>query len=152
MIQRIQTVYLAIAAILLSLTYAFNFATYHTESNDYVFSVFGLNPEFEGTGSFIPYSGLIPVLVAAVVFTILQYKKRKLQLKIVRVVYVLIIATLALLFFNMSSIESTLKIDQDNASYGASLFLIAASWPLVFLAVRGIKNDEKLVRSVERLR
>lgn len=152
MIQRIQTVYLAISVILLGLIFAFNFATYHTETGDFIFSVNGISPKNDDASILLPYSIVIPVIIAAIVFAILQYKKRKVQLKIVRLAYILILITLAFLFFDMSNIEKALNVTQENSSYGAGLFLLAASWPLVFLSNRAIKKDEELVKSVERLR
>ena len=152
MIQRIQTVYLAISALLLGLIFAFNFATYHTETGNYIFSVNGISPKGSNANVILPYAIVIPIIIAIIVFAILQYKKRKVQIKIVRLAYLLILITLALLFFDLSNIEKALKINQENASYGAGIFLLAASWPLVFLANRAIKKDEELVKSVERLR
>lgn len=152
MIQRIQTVYLALAAILLSMVFAFNFATYQVEDVQYIFSVNGISPESEEVSVVFPYNIILPVLIAGLAFTILQYKKRKVQLKIIRMIYLMILIVLAFLFYDMSVVESSLDIHPENASYGAGLFLIAASWPLVFLANRAIKKDEELVKSVERLR
>lgn len=152
MIQRIQTVYLAIAVILLSMVFAFNFATYQVGEVQYVFSVNGLSPSLDKVSVLFPYKIILPIIIAGLVFTILQYKKRKLQLKIIRMIYLVILIVLAFLFYDMSALESGLDIKPENASYGAGLFLIAASWPLVFLANRAIKKDEELVKSVERLR
>lgn len=99
-----------------------------------------------------PY-GLIITLMAGVflsVYAIMQYKNRKFQMKLVQAAILIQLVFGALIFFYADQMA-------DHASEGSLLYspIIAVLLVIVvlyFLAFRGIKKDDTLVRSADRLR
>ncbi len=150
--QRAQTIYLALIVICLSLTLVFPFASYPTEAGELTLSIGGLTENAKEVTSLFPYYILIALTLALALFSITQFKDRKRQLALGKINYILIIATVALLFWDTSSIATALNVAEEDISYGISMFLPVVALPLTFLANRGIKSDEKLIKSVDRLR
>ncbi len=67
--------------------------------------------------------------------------------------YLLILATIAFMFITDNSVKAYLGPDgQVDHSYGLSFVMPIIALILTFLADRGITADEKLVRSMDRLR
>ena len=125
MIQRIQTVYLFLTSCLMAML------------------------------EFLPFTASLAVLVSAgavavlAIFTIFLYKKRKLQVKIGYVMLLLIVLTYALYFiFNRQQFPVAELIQRLPFTF---IFPLIAGI-LVYLAIYRIKKDEKLVRSLDRLR
>ena len=60
------------------------------------------------------------------------------------------------MFLEVSSAEEFLLDNENNSlqsiNYTFSMYLLVASLPIIFLANRAIKKDEKLVSSLDRLR
>ncbi len=155
MLQRIQTVYFALAAICIGLTLAFPFATYSVPDGDVVFNAFGITSNSAKSvdpSVFFPYAIELVVSFGIIVFTIFQFKKRTNQLKINRLNFVLLIVLLAFLFYDLSSVRDQLGIEEAGVSYGVGFMLPIAALPMLFLANRAIKKDEALVKSLDRLR
>ena len=139
MIQRIQSIYLALAALILTLLFFLPFATASLlESGVYT------------DGKFNIYDNLI-ILISDVIITItgiitiFLYNNRKLQLKLSSFSILLnisiLILCLIIIFGNKNS---------PNLNYG--LLIPFFSSLLFYLAYRGIKSDEELVKSSNRLR
>ena len=158
MIQRIQTVYLSLAIIALSLVFAFPLAQFFAENGAYVFSVTGLKNMVPGEPSAFKALIFLPLIVFTAgialldLFTIFQYKKRGFQVKLTNIA---VLATIALImgifFLYIPMIEKKINIIPDyRKAFGIYLPLVA----LVFqvMANRSIKRDDKLVRSADRLR
>jgi len=161
MVQRIQTIYLALAAIALALLFAFPLAQFYAPIDGigtYVFSITGLKNMVPGGGDPIkPFLFLPMTIVAAgicilAVYTIFQYKKRTLQIKLTSIgMLVIIVLVMGIFFLYIPMIEKKISIIPDyRKAFGIYLPLVA----LVFmvLANRAIKRDDRLVRSSDRLR
>jgi hypothetical protein len=60
------------------------------------------------------------------------------------------------MFLEVSSAEEFLLGNENSSlqtiNYTFSMYLLVASLPIIFLANRAIKKDEKLVNSLDRLR
>jgi len=158
MIQRIQTVYLSLAIIALSLVFAFPLAQFFAENGAYVFSITGLKNMVPGEPPafqpmvFLPIVIVIAGIALLDLFTIFQYKNRELQVKLTNIAVLFTIALIMGIFFlYIPMIEKKINIIPDyRKAYGIYLPLVA----LVFqvMANRAIKRDDKLVRSADRLR
>ena len=92
---------------------------------------------------------------------IMLYKKRKRQLLICRLNFVLhlivVIAFYVFYYLGQSALSEALNaksIEGVDVSFGmnAGFFLLIPTIPFLLLAIRGIKNDEKLLQSIERIR
>ena len=152
MIQRIQTIYLALVVICLSLVFVFPFATYTLNEQSWVFNSMGFELNGENKIRFPFYLGIL-VVIGLSVFTIAKYKSRTTQLKIGRINYLILLAVIALSFVNVRTIEDNYFANTPVAvSFGAGLFLPVAALAFLFLANRGIKKDEELIKSLDRLR
>ena len=160
MIQRIQTVYLLVATILMSLTLFCPLATITDGTYEIVLSAFGVTgiPESFGTfNSQLPlYLGallLLPTLLPIVI--IFLFKKRMLQIRLCVSELVLQLGSLAFIgiycYRLHDAITSSVKADWLFTLGWASIMPIVAMI-LVGLAIRGIAKDEALVRSLDRIR
>lgn len=158
MIQRIQTVYLSLAFIAIGLLFAFPLAQFFSETGTYIFSITGLKNMVPGEPNAFNSMIFLPLIVVSIgiallaLFTIFQYKKRLLQIKLTNFgVFGSIALIMSIFFLYIPMIEKKINIVPDYLnSIGIYLPLIA----LVFtvMANRAIKRDEKLVRSADRLR
>lgn len=105
--------------------------------------------------AFIPFSSSWMVTIEAgiiavfSVITIFLYKNRSLQIKMSYLLLLLLILVYALYFiFNWKPQPIAEFFRQIGYSFVFPLIAIV----LVYLAIRGIRKDEKLIRSLDRLR
>ena len=157
MIQRIQSIYLLLAAVSLILTAFFGFSSYQVGSEEEVlFNLFGISGSIEKISVWFPYKIVVPLIAALCIYSIVKFKNRKLQLFIGKVLYLLILLLIVFIFIDVLSLASKInKVSETETvktTYGLGLYLSVISLPFVFLANRSIKRDEKLVRDVDRLR
>jgi len=148
MIQRIQSLYILLSAILMGLLFALPFAEIIQNNELYVFSFRGIVTQgtVEETGlSLALFIGLIMLLH---VYTLFCYKKRILQIRLLVFSILLLIGLFGLFyFFTYYTFGDTANIS----------FKIAVVFPLIavildYLAIRSIGKDEALIRSVDRIR
>lgn len=145
MIQRIQSIYLLLAAILMAVT-AFS-PLYHVGSHTVL--SFGIKEEetlikpIWDIGSFCIISSILSFV------SIFMFKNRKMQNRVAS------ISALFIVFFyattmHMLSFYDNLNKTITSFGYGVTLPIIALVF--VFLAKHKIKKDDKLVRSLDRIR
>ena len=156
MIQRIQTVYLALA-ILLSVLLVFlklTFATLVTESGNYELNSVSILLQKEGVVetvmSSFPITGVIMLGVFLSIYGIMQYKNRKFQVKLIQAALIVQLVAAGVVFFfadKMGALDATAQV-----SYGPFMAVLLVNVVLYFVAIRGIKSDDALVRSADRLR
>ncbi len=155
MIQRIQTVYLLLAAVLMSLTLFLPLATIWQGGNEIIIKAWFA----DGTVGFkapLPlYLGIILSVATALPFvTIFLYKKRMTQIRLCVSEIVLLLgsaAFIALYCYRMCDVLAELMQELNFTLGFAALMPIVAIIPMV-LAIRGIAKDEALVRSLDRIR
>ena len=159
MIQRIQSLYLILAAICLFLTVFLGFSLYawNDGADAVLFNIFGLEGTVTDAGVWFPYKFVIPGIAALCIFAVLQFKNRKLQMNICKILYLLLLALIVFLFMDVYGLKDTftqLAGDADKLAFspGVGMYCPVAALPLVYLANRRIKKDEDLVKSVDRLR
>ncbi len=157
MIQRIQTIYIFLFAILLFTALFFPFAVL---SSDY--DVYSLYPasgwEISSGkidfGSSTYYIGYL-VAISFSILMLVNYKKRTKQLRYGKICYLIVIVTLVYMF-NVVDMKSEILIENDfknlNIVFSFSMYMLVASLPIMFLANRAIKKDENLIKSLDRLR
>jgi hypothetical protein len=160
MIQRIQTVFLLLVGISMALFLIFpSWMLVHPETGEMykLYSVFMLHqPEGAGTQEYIfyPYSisGGLAVISMVVAFTeIFKYKNRLTQIKLGLLNSILMVASLLVLVF-LSYFDQMKLLPGIQGVYQPGLFMPAAALIFNSLANRFIRKDEKLVRSVDRIR
>ena len=144
MIQRIQSIYLLLAAILSSgLIFVFNL---WTEKSGKVLSA----PELLNESSILLKTILFAYIISALisVITIFQFKKRQLQFVLGRVNMLVNFYLLGVLIY----LSLTLSGETAVSEKGIGMFIPIIVIVLVVLANKAIKKDEDLVKSVDRLR
>lgn len=157
MIQRKQTIYLLLSIIAMVMTAVFPIAKFYGDFY-YILNVFSFSaiPETVETAlnfSFnLPLSALWLAIVALNAITIFLYKKRNTQVKLVNVSLAFLIAFIALIFFYYAPfIEKNFKVVAEYAK-NIGIYMPIISFICMLLANRGIKKDEELVKSLDRIR
>jgi hypothetical protein len=164
MLQRIQTVYLLLAFACTSAIMFFPIfevsSIYQGVESNVDFDVYGLNTPGSTEGYFPLYIGFV-ILALLTFLGILLYKNRKKQILVVRISLILHILT-ALSFLLFALFGKPVLIDklsdtgveniQVSFKYGIGYYLMFVAIPFLMLAIRGIRADEKLVKSLDRIR
>ncbi|MFK7755919.1 MAG: DUF4293 domain-containing protein [Flavobacteriales bacterium] len=152
MIQRIQTLYLILAAVALSFIFLAPIASFTgTDGVVYTLNIkdlLGSDGSVQQAASRISILILAPITVLSIGFMILQFKNRQKQMAIGRLIYLMLAALITLAWF---FIEAN-KFETQISGYGLGYFAPVAALPFIFLANRSIKKDEELVKSLDRLR
>lgn len=144
MIQRIQTLYLLIAAIASGgFIFVFNLWTNSAAEKVFVLDLFATTSTLQKT---------IPVLFLVAAFILLSsiflFKNRKLQFVWVRIVILIHLFLLGILIY----LSLTLSGETAVSLKGIGMFLPVIVILLCVLANKAIRKDENLVKSVDRLR
>lgn len=147
MIQRIQTVFIFVAALLVGTLLGLKFADLSVGNELYTFSASGIfngeNLIFDGLPIMI-FIGLIVVLHFVAIF---MYKKRIRQIRVMGFTVILLLGLFGMFFyFTYAGFESP-KV----------AFKIPVAFPIVaivldWMAIRAIGKDEALIRSMNRIR
>jgi len=160
MIQRIQTIYLFFAAVLTGLTTYFDLAIFYSGDFEiFNYSIFGMEAIGDGE-SFVPGNWVVQfvLVVASAILSLLiifMFKDRKNQLKLGQLNYLLLVAIILSVYFsvkNMAHLNPLSEVENLKAVYWIGFYLPVAAIAFQFMANRGVKRDEALVKSVERLR
>lgn len=158
MIQRIQTVFLLIAFICAVALFFFPLAGIYGDTSTYLFYIYKFQNMVPGEASafnnmaVIPLAAINAVVAILALVAIFTFKKRMLQMRLVRFAIFLDIILVALIFFIYAGIiERTIFVTPDYMSEAGIYFPLVA---LIFLilANRYIQRDERMVRSIDRLR
>ena len=154
MIQRIQTVFLFLAIIALGAFNTFPYwqgATKGDDENNLLMS-YGFARMIDGElsiqyGLYPIVAGISAVALIIMLIEILQYKNRILQLKLAIGNSLLMSVNLVLMTYFIINLQ-----EEYQGSFGIGIFIFALAMLLNILARRFIQKDERLVRSVDRLR
>mgnify|MGYP006303265229 FL=1 len=154
MIQRIQTLFLFLAAVAIGDMFFFPFAEMITLKGEiYMFWFDGLRPAEQNIpGVFVDtlpliilmgLSGIIPLI------NIFLYKKRVLQMRLCIFDILLMAGLLGLEYFYLDHARDLVDA---TIHYNFPVILPVAGIILLYLAFRGIRKDELLIKSIDRLR
>lgn len=156
MIQRIQTLFLFIVFALGIAAFFFPIANFF--SSDFYtleLNVLGVK-EYMDYGIEYPNTILLPIVLGLIsIFafvTIFLYKKRMLQIRIIRFAILLNVVYLGLVFFLYVPELEALTVSNADYISEPGVYLSIVSIVFLFLASRFIMKDEKLIRSADRLR
>ena len=156
MLQRIQSVYLFVSSLALGLMFAFPVSNYYGEFHTLRLNLLKVENLVPGSEDvFHPYFTLplavfVCLICVLTVFSIFKFKNRKIQLKVLKISILLNIVLIVGIFFIYSKlILSQINVDEE---YSISAFLPLFSLVFLVMAFRGVKKDEDLIRSTDRLR
>lgn len=147
--QRIQTVFLAITIV--SLSVALVQPIWHVQTGE---TTLVLTPFYlleNTTYSYLPYSLTAILAVAAItiaILTIRRFDNRQLQIKLGA------LNSLILAGFMVSAVMFTHKLMEQHQGATGKVWLILAGAAVIFnwLAIRFIRRDERIVKDSDRLR
>jgi len=155
MIQRIQSLYLFIITLLSSLLFSGSILNFITGSPAVIKITFAnVVKSMQGSGlevieKLIPLSFIIVLIPLVSLITIILFKKRNIQLRFALLLIILCILLVVALIHG-----SITTISKQNASLvpGFKMIVPVVNLILSFLAYLGIKKDDRLVKSYDRLR
>ena len=147
MIQRKQTIYLLLAAILGAIISFYNPDLWRARLTNNTYQY------FTGQSSYL-YFILVMIIIALSVVCIFLFKKRPLQFKLTVIDLLVSIGIIILQYFMIKNAAAQWQESNmlASSSYLPSAFLPVIIVVLLFLAARGIYKDERLVKSLNRLR
>jgi hypothetical protein len=140
MIQRVQTLYLLLAAALMGCVFALPVATFLTDGGtEYVLR------SYEQW----PLAVLVGLTALLLLVNVFLYKQRWLQL---RLCFSAMVLTLGSQGFVAWYVYQATNLDAVSWKLGAVVAFPLAAFVLVLLAVRGIVRDQRLIESLNRMR
>ena len=162
MIQRKQTIFMLLAAIISALLFFMPLASFNADGEVMRFTIFGIQNPIETITLSKSYTWPLIVLTVLMtvlpLYTIFRYKKRELQVKLCHLNMLLNIVFIGVVFlYYDGDIQEIIKaVEGDSYALDVAYF-IGMVLPLVnlvleILAIRGIKKDIELLKSVDRLR
>jgi hypothetical protein len=159
MIQRIQTVYLLLSTLLLALIFLFPLAGFHQMSGGIVqlnYKGFVTLPKGDILFRAYPVMALVFINILLNLFTIFQFKNRKLQIRICIYNIIAMIGLFGLVYYYYKIGVGQIATSPENDVVSsrmlwASLLPVLAAF-FTYLAFKGIRRDEALIKSIDRLR
>jgi hypothetical protein len=159
MIQRIQSIYLLLIVICQSLLFADDLVIFRNPELSFSLNLFGFYKlTSAGEEILLNNYSLMAVNIIVMIFSmfiIFSFKNRKNQLKLAAFNLVLISSFIVLMFFSFDNAKSssynTLGSEY-STNFGIVLILPILSLIFNFLAIKGIRKDEELVKSADRIR
>lgn len=148
MIQRKQTLFLLLALILTVVCMSLQIATFYGDSSVEFARVYNLwITDGQGHHSFRSVQLFVALMLSALLslITVFFYTKRKLQARMCILNMVLLLGWFVLLAVLPQTIGGIMHLEWP-------VLLPAISIVLIFMARKGILSDEKLVRSLDRIR
>jgi hypothetical protein len=155
MLQRVQTIWLFLASAAIFCLFLFPYLqVYNPDGSFRAVKITGVQESVGGqivqSESFLALT-IVTVIIALIpLITIFLFKNRKLQIKLC---YLSIAAILGFSFWLVQTAKQVLgPITLQSENYGLGVILPSLSVFFIVLALRGIRKDEKLIKSADRLR
>lgn len=158
MIQRVQSIYLLLAAIAGLMTFFLSYAHFEADGAKVAeYAMFGVfNVQSQMLEMTSPYAFPVWILGALAVIVpflaIFLYKNRPLQMRITHLATVINLGYVVYLFFAIDAINEQIFDNGLKILHHAGFYMPVIAIVFCFLGVRGIKKDEALVKSLDRIR
>ncbi len=156
MIQRIQSIYLFLAAAFGISLFCFPFAEIVTGGNNVALTVCRLSPAVEGVSAaaMTPLALVTSLFVVLCLIALFKFRNRAMQMKITKLcgyLQILIFVAMIAFIIGLSKTPGSDKLTVE-ASFCLPMAFPIVNFILLILAHRGIKKDDDLVKSADRLR
>jgi len=155
MLQRIQSIYLFLAALVIAGLFIFplvhNVYVNNTPTTIMVTGIFqDVNGQQAHTTFFVALTAVTAIVALIPLVIMFLYKNRKLQITLC---YSAMLVLVGYSYWVSQLVKNTIDNATINFSnYGIGILLISVSILLLILAQKAIQRDEKLVKSADRLR
>ena len=156
MLQRIQTLFLLGVVVLGIMMFFFPVESFYSDSYTlkmYLYTIQNMTPGSDlqfGFTTTLPLLAINIAILGISLYTIMKFKNRILQIKLVRFCMLLTMFMIVGIFFLYPQLIE--KHVEGSTEFGFSAYLPLISLLLLYMANRYIVKDERLVRSVDRLR
>lgn len=155
MLQRIQSVYLFFATLVLAALFVFPLIhNVYVNSKPVSIMVTGIYQDVNGqsvhTDFFVALSVATAIVALLPLIIIFLYKNRKLQITLCYSIMLVIIGYSYWVSQTVKKAIGDAYLSMSN--YGIGIILLSLSLLLIVLAQKSIQKDEKLIKSAERLR
>jgi len=149
MIQRKQTIFLIASVLLFLATFTQPFGTFGTTELHNYKAITADGTPVEGIST---YYFSIPLAIASLISlaAIFMYKNRMRQMAMVRLTFIFFAASFALM--SLYIMDATKLLSAEPFGFGLSFFMPFVAFFMNLTALRGIRKDEQLVKSLDRLR
>lgn len=149
MIQRIQSLYILAATVLMALTSSMPLITFMSTDGDFQFLASGITQGDTTALATLPLLILLLVATAFNAIAFLSFKRRMLQVRLLVFSIILQLGSYGLGAYYLLQIKSSIV--------GPASFALPMTFPVIaailsFLALRAIGKDEALVKSLDRIR
>lgn len=153
MIQRVQSVYLLLSSLAIYALFIFPFVNTLDGINSRIIKVTGvyeqINNQIVQTEPFLLLTIATAILGILPIILIFQYKNRKRQATLI---YSLVVILIAYSFWISQTVKSFANTTLEISNYNIGAGLSSVAVLFLILAGKGVMRDEKLVKSVDRLR
>lgn len=155
MIQRKQTLYLLAAAVLMALTLLLPLATYFVQGREFVLTglrVTDITDPGAPVAAFTPICLTVVLALATLLplVIIFLYKKRFLQVRLCFTETVLLIGTQGFIAYHVYNLYKSTEVV--SWKFGIPSIFPILALVFIILAIRAIVRDEKLIKSLNRIR
>lgn len=154
--QRIQTVYLGLALVLMVLVDFLSLAEVLASGDNIAVSIKGYvnNGVTENADHlFFKYGWILSIVVKVFILgAILSFKNLKRQLTLVGISFALVLLFCANMLSGIRSVGAILSLGDEAIVYQAGTYFPVAAVAFLILAIRGIRKDNALLKSVDRIR
>ena len=155
MIQRIQSVYLFLVFVFAIVFSVLPLAQFTIDASTVSLKLSNYQSFFNQTQLSASWLSIVVIVVwlAALLLTAFmtfQYKKRVLQIKLGKLNMLLHVLLVMVTFFFIDNLRS--QIEGMEFSYGAGILFPVISLIFILMAIKGIRKDEALIRSADRIR
>lgn len=147
MIQRIQTIYMLIAAVLIGALFALPFAEIVVHNELFLFNIKGILKNGELVNNGLPIMLFVGLIFVLHVVTIFLYKNRVRQMRLLTFTIILLLGLFGMFYF-----FTYYDFKGAEISFKLSVVFPLVAIILDYLAIRNIRKDEDLIRSVNRIR
>ncbi|MGQ7870304.1 DUF4293 domain-containing protein [Sunxiuqinia sp. sy24] len=147
MIQRIQTLYMFIAAVLIGSLFGLPFAEIVANNELFLFNIKGISQNGELVNNGLPIMLFIGLILLLHVVAIFLYKKRVTQMRVLTFTIILLLGLFGMFYF-----FTYYDFKGADISFKLSVVFPLIAIVMDYLAIRNIGKDEALIRSVNRIR
>lgn len=157
MIQRIQSVYFGLAGIITLLLFFVTISFFAAKAYTVKLNALGISPPEAIEQLSINFKSLALTITTALagllpLVAVFLYKNRPFQIRLGRIAIVLMATIVAQNIINTEDIYKQLQALQFEKNYSIGFILPVISIILTALGIRGVRKDEALVKSMDRIR
>lgn len=157
MFGRIQNIYLILSLILVGAAMFFDLATLLGDTAidvDFFGASTAKTEQFEGAPTMFYYLPIVfwGLSIVLTLLALVKHSSIRVQLKVVYAVFAANFGLVLTIFMGVRQFLAHFGKLEDDAQYSIGLFLPVAALALIIMALRGVRKDVELLKSIDRIR